>query len=645
MSDWGLPPDAVAWVCAGLALALALACRKRERFERWLLWPRATLFVTVSAVVAALLSLGYVWFYLGGAPRIIDATSYALSAKMFASGNLSFDANGPLASFHSRFLYANEARQLAPLFPPGYPLALATTTALGLPMLLGPVLAGLLTLVTYHLARRLSGSEEVARLSTLASVFCAALRYHTADTMSHGFVALLFAGVVLFSWQQASVKRLMVAGLLLAWLFACRPLTGVVATLVVLVCLGMTPRRWLILLPVAALGPVGFLVHQWAITRRWGEFVQHAYYRTADGPPGCVRLGFGEDVGCRVEHHEFIQRYMPEGYGLVEALSTTGRRLFAHLADAGNVELLFPLVLVGLWRGLPKASSQPLAVALALQVAAYATFYFDGNYPGGGARLFADVLVFEHVLIAAALAYFGGSRWLIPSMLLGFAIHTSHGHAHLSARDGGRPMYEADLVPDDAQLVFLDTDHGFNLAHSGTNATPSVARLRRDGFDWALWTSLGRPDATYLYDFDLSGRRPPSVLPYRPTETFRFFSVSNWPAWRVSEGWIEPVPASATCRTGSPWLALHPNTGAAAMTLEIELWVTEPGEYQLELRADRELELDIAAARRTRPTEDPCLWSSESFTAQRGALPLKIRTREHAAVHHFELVPGGHARR
>jgi len=29
---------------------------------------------------------------------------------------------------------------------------------------------------------------------------------------------------------------------------------------------------------------------------------------------------------------------------------------------------------------------------------AYVPFYFDGSYPGGGARLFADVLPLEHVL-------------------------------------------------------------------------------------------------------------------------------------------------------------------------------------------------------------------------------------------------------
>ncbi len=38
-----------------------------------------------------------------------------------------------------------------------------------------------------------------------------------------------------------------------------------------------------------------------------------------------------------------------------------------------------------------------------LQVLAYAPFYFDGDYPGGGARFFADILPLEHVLVGLAL--------------------------------------------------------------------------------------------------------------------------------------------------------------------------------------------------------------------------------------------------
>ena len=37
-------------------------------------------------------------------------------------------------------------------------------------------------------------------------------------------------------------------------------------------------------------------------------------------------------------------------------------------------------------------------------VLAYVPFYFDGNYPGGGARLLADVLPAEHALFGLAVA-------------------------------------------------------------------------------------------------------------------------------------------------------------------------------------------------------------------------------------------------
>src|SRR5438093_275103 len=80
----------------------------------------------------------------------------------------------------------------------------------------------------------------------------------------------------------------------------------------------------------------------------------------------------------------------PDGYGLVAALGTTLRRLRMHLTDVANLEPLALLVLV------PKTKNARLAQALVVgHVLAYAPFYFDGNYPGGGARFYADILPIE----------------------------------------------------------------------------------------------------------------------------------------------------------------------------------------------------------------------------------------------------------
>src|SRR5205807_281589 len=89
-------------------------------------------------------------------------------------------------------------------------------------------------------------------------------------------------------------------------------------------------------------------------------------------------------------------------------------------------------------------------------------------YPGGGARLFADVLPLEHVLLAIALVRLEWTWVALPLCLVGFAVHASFSHRSLAERDGGKPMFEASMLAHEGVshgLVFVDTDHGFNLGH------------------------------------------------------------------------------------------------------------------------------------------------------------------------------------
>ena len=118
----GLPPDVVAWT------ALVLAALT------WCAWPWAKGWVLAHptavagslAVTAGLLSLVYVHVYLRGGPRIIDATSYFLEARLLAQGAFAFDPLVPASSFRGRFLTGPEqASSLSVIFPPGYPLILA----------------------------------------------------------------------------------------------------------------------------------------------------------------------------------------------------------------------------------------------------------------------------------------------------------------------------------------------------------------------------------------------------------------------------------------------------------------------------------------------------------------------------------------
>jgi hypothetical protein len=209
---------------------------------------------------------------------------------------------------------------------------------------------------------------------------------------------------------------------------------------------------------------------------------------------------------------------------------------------------------------------------------AYSPFYFDGSYPGGGTRLFADLLPFEHVLLAIALVRLGWSVVALPLSLAGFALHASFAHRALAEREGGRPMFESDVLQRarvSHGLVFVDTDHGFNLGHDpgqfDAHARVVVARREHDAHDWLLWNRLGRPPS-FHYSYDAGASHAHGELtPYQPSvgAALRFEAEAEWPPLAVQGGWVQPdfVP----CASNGRGLRLRPSSPARSASLDFEL--------------------------------------------------------------------------
>jgi hypothetical protein len=645
VGTWGAPPDDAAWCALAVAALLgvmAFAPRKLHAFVLPELSRRA--FLTLSAFAAASLSLAYVAFYLRGGPRIVDATSYWLQGRAIEEGHFAWSVPEPSASFRGRFLVFNEggaahegeSGRMAGIFPPGFPLLLSLGFLVGAPMVIGPALAAALVIATYALAREIvrdvtrdeTHVEAAARLAALLSIACAALRYHTADTMAHGAAAL---GITLALTSALHARRVPSArartfffalgGLAVGYVAATRfasalPIACVVITLaaslpsvkgarhaggglraVVATSLGILPG--LALLAVAQRASLG---DAFASTQR-------AYYALSDGPPGCFRYGFGSGVGCRVEHGDFVRAHLEQGYGLVAALGTTGRRLKMHLADIANFEPLALLVVVAIVCARRVRAVRSAAAVVLGQIAAYAPFYFDGNYPGGGARFYADVLPIEHALVALGVLVLAVRLDVVRKALgvlalatAGFAVHAAFGHEALANRDGGRPMFEPDVLAKAGfthGLLFVDTDHAFNLAHDpdallDRDATEHtiVARLRLDDHDRMLDRSLGMPEA-YVYRFkndtsyssvaDLTrpprsiGVLEPFVSPPYNDGSWRFEAESDWPPLDQRGGWAEPIWATTTCASNGRALALHMTDTTGASTEARIALPTPPG--------------------------------------------------------------------
>lgn len=590
---FGAPPDAVAWASFGVGLfAVAIAAfggSIRARLARAGAAPWRGL-VPCLSLVAAALSAGYVAYYLRGAPRIIDATSYWLEARSFAAGSFDFIVpGGSEASFSGRFLLPTTPGHQAVIFPPGYPAALAPFQLLGIPMWLGPLLAAAIVCLTHACARRLFPRDPgVANWAAVLSVLSAALRYHTADTMSHAWCATLWLGAVYCALRardraperaatadedtrvrQSSIWQLG-SGACLGWLLATRPFTALAAALSLILLarafgrapapLPVRPRGrayWPLWLTLGALpGAALWLWHQAATSGTLFGSSQLAYYAVADGPAGCFGYGLGAR-GCLFEHGDFVRSQLPNGFGVWQMLATSARRLKAHLVDSGNLEV-FALVLPWVaWRERRSPAVRFLVVSLLLQIAVYAPFYFDGNYPAGGARFYIDALPLEHVLLAVGIASWRFRAWVPGLSLLGFALHTAYDHHSLMLREGGAPMFpsrseiRAELGdPTRTRVVFVDTDHGFNLGFDpsaveawqrGETQGLIVARRSYDSREGLLLSALDADG--WFYDFNPHGNGPATwsaLSPPPQTPEQRLEAEYDWPPRSVAGGWVHP---------------------------------------------------------------------------------------------------------
>lgn len=595
-----------------LALALALGCLGLPAL---LARPRGPRLVqTVAPALAAALSAIYVVVYLRGGPRIIDATAYWLQASILADGHWALPIEGPEASTLGRFMLLTPSGDASVIFPPGYPAVLALGFLVGAPLAVGPALAAALTFATMDLARRVLRAaqpsfdapipiESLVAIAGLLSATCAALRYHTADTMSHGLAALLIGTTLAAALRIRHGPRAgrtapaLLVGLALGWLAATRPVSAGAAALAALAIVGRPPIPIVLAIALGTLpGLALWLGYQHHATGDLLGVAQRAYYARSDGPPGCFRYGLGDGIGCLGEHGEFVRHNLAETsggthYGLAEAFMTTARRMKPHVSDALGFFPSFALVLVGMVAlarrpGLRGVAALPLVVVLA-----YAPFYFDGNYPAGGARLFADALAVEQVLAlvgcVAAAAWLAERRGrqgtprprtlrrlasaLVGLGLLGFATYLASDHAQLRDREGGRPMFEPSLAPPPGHLLFLDTDHGFALARAHR---PLVVRRHGDAHDRLVWEHHGRPPAwRYVFPFEGPPAEPHLVpLAFALDDPlFILEGEATWPPHEQRAGWAWPTHVPFGCASGGRVLAVHP-----AGSVPAEVIVTLP---------------------------------------------------------------------
>jgi hypothetical protein len=337
-------------------------------------------FATGAAVVAALITLVFSIFVLEGKPNLIDAMVQLLHARFWAAGHLA----GPADRFSEFWQLQNSVvtqNGWVSQYPPGYIAFLALGFRLGVPQLIGPFFVGITVLFTALAAERLLRDDVItARLGVVMLALSPFLIGLAGAYMNHIGAAAFISVAIFFALLSLERKGLlwpMLTGLAIGVVFSIRPLTAIVASLIV-AFIWLERResdthsmiiRVLRRSVAAAVGIAPILIALGAYNRHFFGSALRFGYVASTGP--LVGPGFHQD---------------PTGqfYGPIQALAYTS----ADLVTLSLYLLETPIpavILVGLFLLLaPRLSRGEVIIAFwaLLPVLANAFYWHHGNFMG-----------------------------------------------------------------------------------------------------------------------------------------------------------------------------------------------------------------------------------------------------------------------
>lgn len=414
----GLGLAALAWAFrapGGAARELAAAPPKRAtRATRATRAARERALVAAACALAALAPALLSRAFLDGEPVTNDGRAYLWQAELFARGELAREP-GDLADFFP-------ARQVLPgpralsKYPPGYSALLAPGVALGLPELLPRLLAGLVPLLAYRIARRLAcpRPHRAALLCALSPMVLGVETLWLSHSLSLPACAL-FAERALAArdarerGEGGASARALAAGAALSVAFLARPVTALAFGLGLAPLLVGTPA-------LAAAAAVGALP---------GVALFLAHGAAATGSPWRTAYGLYADV---VSPND---RFGLANLGTAAELTRFNlARLAVWLHGAAGGLLLAVAGVLAPRAGRPRRALLLAAPAVAL-AAAYALHRFQG-VPWVGPLYLVEAVPLLCVLSAAGLAALERARG--AGAVLGVLVVLAVGSPALLAR-------------------------------------------------------------------------------------------------------------------------------------------------------------------------------------------------------------------
>lgn len=193
-------------------------------------------FAGALAVVAALLALAFSLVVLKGKPNLIDAMVQLVHARFIAAGHFA----GPADQFTEFWQLQNSLvtpNGWVSQYPPGYVVFLAIGMRLGMVQAVGPVFVGMAVLFTALAAERLLRDDRgVGRLGVVMLALSPFLLGLAGAFMNHVGAAAFTSAAIYFGTRARDSGKLLwaaLAGAAVGGIFSIRPLTAVVAALVV----------------------------------------------------------------------------------------------------------------------------------------------------------------------------------------------------------------------------------------------------------------------------------------------------------------------------------------------------------------------------------------------------------------------------
>ncbi len=404
------------WIALGAFVATALAATALgpvgRAVRRGVLWLPERVFVGLVALASAGLTAWVHRVPMHGKVVSGDACMYVVQARALAHGSFSLPLEAPRLAYAAKFLFEGLDGRLHGVFVPGYPLFLAPFVRWDLFLAAALTTSVLLTLSHAALARTALRDPFAARLSLLLLVPSYARALETADLLSHAFTGAMagFAVTAALTMRTRPTLALAAAlGLTGGWLFSGRMLDGFVLAVVVAFALAgplvkrVVTWRHVGVAVLCALPFAGLVAAQQQIaTGSFRKATSIEYANRSDWPRGCLRLGFGREIGCLVEHPGERASFGPDGYSPGDALRLIRERAGLHASEVFGLAVL---TLLGFAAVIADPRVELVAVALwpVLLNLAYGLFYY-GNGIIHGARHAFPGAAFNAVLVASALS-------------------------------------------------------------------------------------------------------------------------------------------------------------------------------------------------------------------------------------------------